>query len=89
MKVALLTEGTYPFHAGGVSVWCDQLVRGLPEHQFHVVAVTSDAALALATRLPRNVVQVTRVPVWGSAPPQRRGGQGASSRCTGTSWRAS
>ncbi|HLV13342.1 MAG TPA: GT4 family glycosyltransferase PelF [Trueperaceae bacterium] len=80
MKVALLTEGTYPFHAGGVSVWCDQLVRGLPEHQFHVVAVTSDAALALATRLPRNVVQVTRVPVWGSAPPQRRGGQGASRR---------
>ena len=37
MKIALMTEGTYPFAFGGVSVWCDQLIRGMPGYQFHVV----------------------------------------------------
>jgi len=40
MRVALLTEGCYPFVTGGVSTWCDQLVRGLPEHQFIAIAIT-------------------------------------------------
>ena len=31
MRVALVSEGTYPFAMGGVSTWCDQLIRGLPE----------------------------------------------------------
>ena len=40
MKVALITEGTYPLHPGGVAAWCDQLVRGLPEVRFEVVALS-------------------------------------------------
>jgi glycosyltransferase involved in cell wall biosynthesis len=35
MDVALINEGTYPYVSGGVSAWCDKLVRGLPEHPFH------------------------------------------------------
>src|SRR6266568_3587547 len=38
MKIALMTEGTYPFAFGGVSVWCDQLIRGMPGYDFHLVA---------------------------------------------------
>ena len=34
VNVTLVTEGTYPHSYGGVSVWCDQLLRGLPEHRF-------------------------------------------------------
>ena len=37
MKVALIAEGTYPHQLGGVSVWCDQLVRGMPDHTFVLV----------------------------------------------------
>ena len=37
MKVALVGEGTYPHQFGGVSVWCDQLVRGLPQYDFTLV----------------------------------------------------
>jgi len=32
--VTLLTEGTYPHSLGGVSVWCDQLVEGMPDVDF-------------------------------------------------------
>ncbi|HEY3940999.1 MAG TPA: DUF3492 domain-containing protein, partial [Acidimicrobiales bacterium] len=32
--VAMITEGTYPFSRGGVSVWCDQVVRLLGDHRF-------------------------------------------------------
>jgi len=28
MDIALAAEGTYPHQFGGVSVWCDQMVRG-------------------------------------------------------------
>src|SRR5690606_29958947 len=70
--------GTYPFHGGGVSVWCDQLVRGLPEHQFHVIAVTSNGGEAKAWDLPDNVTQLTRVPVWGPVRSVRRASQMAS-----------
>ncbi|MFK7604036.1 DUF3492 domain-containing protein [Deinococcus sp. SM5_A1] len=34
--IALYTEGTYPQAHGGVSVWVDQLVRGLDDHRFVV-----------------------------------------------------
>ena len=44
MKIAMMTEGTYPHQFGGVSVWCDQLVRGMPEHDFHVVALVATGA---------------------------------------------
>ncbi|MET9935148.1 DUF3492 domain-containing protein, partial [Streptomyces sp. NPDC006324] len=59
-RVTLLTEGTYPHSHGGVSVWCDQLVTGMPDVDFDVLAVTAPlrhilrlaprhAVLALAT----------------------------------------
>ena len=31
VRVALVNEGTYPYVTGGVSTWCDQLVRGLSD----------------------------------------------------------
>ena len=60
MRVALLTEGTYPFHQGGVSVWCDQLVRGLSRHRFDVHGLCATGAEHVVWKLPRNVDSVTR-----------------------------
>ena len=68
MKIALMTEGTYPFAFGGVSVWCDQLIRGMPGYQFHVVALVATAAEPAVWTLPGNVVSLVKIPLWGPAP---------------------
>ena len=36
LSVLMCSEGTYPYHEGGVSVWCDQLIHGLPEVDFQI-----------------------------------------------------
>ena len=66
-RVALYTEGTYPQAHGGVSVWVDQLVRGLPDHDFEVRAVTGQAFARPVLDLPANV-RVGQVPLWGEKP---------------------
>jgi glycosyltransferase involved in cell wall biosynthesis len=72
MKVALMTEGTYPHQYGGVSVWCDQLVRGMPEHDFAVVALVATGHEQPVWEVPGNVSSVVSVPLWGSGPVGRR-----------------
>ncbi|MFD3536438.1 GT4 family glycosyltransferase PelF [Streptomyces sp. NPDC058664] len=70
-RVTLLTEGTYPHSHGGVSVWCDQLVTGMPDIDFDVVAVTGTGREPLAWDLPAHVSSVLSVPMWGPAPAGR------------------
>ncbi|MBI4260803.1 MAG: GT4 family glycosyltransferase PelF [Actinobacteria bacterium] len=65
-RVLLLTEGTYPHHRGGVSTWCDRLIRGLPEVDFAVWALTADPGLPPRYELPQNVVDLRTLPVWGT-----------------------
>lgn len=67
-RVTLLTEGTYPYAAGGVSVWCDQLVRAMPDVDFRVVAVTATGREQPVWELPENVTDLRAVPVWGAVP---------------------
>jgi polysaccharide biosynthesis protein PelF len=47
--VCLLLEGTYPYVSGGVSSWVHDIIGGLPELNFHLVAL-------LPNRLPRKRV---------------------------------
>ncbi|MEV6011021.1 GT4 family glycosyltransferase PelF [Streptomyces sp. NPDC051976] len=70
-QVTLLTEGTYPHSAGGVSVWCDQLVQGMPDVGFRVVAVTGTGREKSVWRLPPNVSGLDVVPLWGATPEGR------------------
>ena len=65
LDVSLITEGTYPFHDGGVSVWCDQIVRGLAPDRFRIYAITGGADEEIFWEFPENVVQVRRIPLWG------------------------
>ncbi|MFF4579264.1 GT4 family glycosyltransferase PelF [Streptomyces sp. NPDC001389] len=66
--VTMLTEGTYPHVHGGVSTWCDQLVRGMPEVDFNVTALTGSGREPVTWELPRNVYRHTAVPLWGPPP---------------------
>ncbi|WP_406266692.1 GT4 family glycosyltransferase PelF [Streptomyces sp. NBC_00191] len=70
--VTMLTEGTYPHIHGGVSTWCDQLVRGMPEVDFHVVALTGTGREPVTWELPPNVYRHTAFPLWGPVPGRRR-----------------
>ncbi|ANC72062.1 GT4 family glycosyltransferase PelF [Deinococcus radiodurans] len=72
-RIALYTEGTYPQAHGGVSVWVDQLVRGLSDHQFAVQAIAGLPFTRMALEVPGNV-QVEQVPLWGP-PPGGAGGR--------------
>jgi hypothetical protein len=38
-RILLTTEGTYPYALGGVSSWCDLLVRGLDEFDWNVLPI--------------------------------------------------
>lgn len=67
MHITLITEGTYPTAHGGVSVWCDQLIRGLPEHEFRIQSIVATGTEpALWAQLPQ-VSAVMPVPLWGDA----------------------
>jgi glycosyltransferase involved in cell wall biosynthesis len=68
MRVALTAEGTYPHQFGGVSVWCDQLVRGLPEYDFTVVPLVATGAEPVRWKLPGNVRSMQPIPLWGPPP---------------------
>lgn len=72
MRIALINEGTYPLAHGGVSTWCHQLVTGLPEHAFTLVALSGLAATGgSAYELPGNVSAVHNVAVWDRPVPVR------------------
>ena len=72
LSVLMCAEGTYPHYEGGVSVWCDQLVRSLPEFNFRLFSITQGPNQPLAFRLPPNVVGTDAVPIWGTQEPGRQ-----------------
>ncbi|MFI8187863.1 GT4 family glycosyltransferase PelF [Streptomyces sp. NPDC085946] len=78
--VTMLTEGTYPHVHGGVSTWCDQLVRGMPEVDFHLVPLTGTGREPVTWELPANVRGHTPVPTWGPRPGRTRPPYGRTRR---------
>jgi polysaccharide biosynthesis protein PelF len=66
MEITLVTEGTYPLHMGGVSVWCDQLIRGLPDLRFRVHAIASNDDERVTWILPENVASFERTTLWSA-----------------------
>jgi glycosyltransferase involved in cell wall biosynthesis len=67
VEITLVTEGTYPHAYGGVSVWCDQLLRGMPEQRFTVAAITGTGGESAVWDVPAHVT-VTTLPLWGPPP---------------------
>ncbi|MFD8146146.1 DUF3492 domain-containing protein [Streptomyces sp. NPDC059708] len=69
MRIGLLTEGGYPYAAGEAGLWCDRLVRGLPQHEFELYALSRSAEQEERGRvpLPRHVTRVRTAPLWAPA----------------------
>jgi glycosyltransferase involved in cell wall biosynthesis len=71
VKIALVSEGTYPYAGGGVSLWCDQLIRGLPEYRWEMVALTVDGSEREKWTPPDNLEHTRSIPIWAAAPTRR------------------
>lgn len=70
VRIALLTEGGYPFARGESGVWCDRLLRHLSGHDFEVCALSRSRQQDAGERrpLPPNVVRLRTAPLWGPPP---------------------
>ncbi|MDG9716668.1 DUF3492 domain-containing protein [Streptomyces sp. DH24] len=66
MRIALLTEGGYPYVNGDAGLWCDRLVRGLRRHEFDVYALSRSRRQEDEGRipLPPQVARVRTAPLW-------------------------
>jgi glycosyltransferase involved in cell wall biosynthesis len=73
LSVLLTTEGTYPFHKGGVSTWCHALTRELSEVDFTILAVAMHPYLERSYELAPNVRDLITVPLWGTEDPAEYG----------------
>src|SRR6266511_5784795 len=62
--VLLTTEGTFPHVPGGVGTWCESLIRGLPEVEFVVWALSPNPFLAHGRSFPANMVRLIDLPMW-------------------------
>ena len=54
----MINEGTYPYVHGGVSVWCDHLIRELPDVEFALYCISPKTGAQPVWDLPPNVVHV-------------------------------
>ncbi|WP_133899719.1 DUF3492 domain-containing protein [Streptomyces sp. KS 21] len=69
MRIGMLTEGGYPYATGEARLWCDRLVRGLPQHEFELYALSRSAEQEERGRvvLPERVTRVWTAPLWAPA----------------------
>ena len=75
MKIVMITEGTYPHQFGGVSVWCDQIIRGMPGYDFQLVALVATGTEPVVWELPESISSLVSIPLWGSPPAGPRSGR--------------
>ncbi len=68
IKVMLSTEGTYPFHQGGVSTWCDILVNQLENVDYTVYSLMMNPFISQIFDLPSSA-ELVKVPLWGTEEP--------------------
>ena len=69
ISVLMTTEGTYPHSGGGVSTWCDALIRNTPEVHYTLLPIMMNPHIELKYDPPRNARRVINVPLWGIEEP--------------------
>ncbi|MFY9470292.1 MAG: GT4 family glycosyltransferase PelF [Solirubrobacterales bacterium] len=66
----LITEGTYPFAIGGVSSWCDILIKGLTDVRWQVMPITAPGhSLKPLFELPSNASLAGHMRLWSDRSP--------------------
>lgn len=77
-RILLTTEGTYPYAMGGVSSWCDLLVRELTEFDWQVLPIIAPHGRARLYELPAHVREAGPIEVWCEGLPRGRRGRRTS-----------
>ena len=68
IRVMLTTEGTYPFHQGGVSSWCNVLLEKLTGIDYVVYSIIMDPFVTQKFTMPASAGLI-KVPLWGTEEP--------------------
>ena len=63
MRILLTTEGSYPHQRNDTGAWCQQLIRGIPEHRFLVLAVGNATPLPIVYERPKNVEKLLQTSI--------------------------
>jgi polysaccharide biosynthesis protein PelF len=62
--VCLIVEGAYPYVVGGVASWVQDLIIGMPDIRFSIIAIKpSDLPFPWKVTPPPNVVSIVEVPL--------------------------
>jgi polysaccharide biosynthesis protein PelF len=69
-RILLTTEGTYPYAVGGVSSWCDLLVRNLDEFEWQVLPIVAPNRRPALFTLPPHAREVARIELWSEGVPR-------------------
>ncbi|HET8775380.1 MAG TPA: DUF3492 domain-containing protein, partial [Thermoanaerobaculia bacterium] len=69
LSVLMTTEGTYPYSAGGVSTWCDALLRNTPDVRWTLLPLMMNPHVEQKFDPPSNVRKTINVPLWGIEEP--------------------
>ena len=69
LSVLMTTEGTYPYSAGGVSTWCDALLRNTPDIRWTLLPLMMNPHIEQKFDPPDNVRRILNVPLWGIEEP--------------------
>jgi polysaccharide biosynthesis protein PelF len=69
LSVLMTTEGTYPYSAGGVSTWCDALLRNTPDVRWTLLPLMMNPHIEQKFDPPANVRKIVNVPLWGIEEP--------------------
>jgi polysaccharide biosynthesis protein PelF len=63
VRVLFVTEASYPHNLSGISNWSRDLITGLPQHRFVVLALTPAKRQAILYERPQNVERLINVPL--------------------------
>jgi hypothetical protein len=69
LSVLMTTEGTYPYAPGGVSTWCDALLRNTPDVDYTLLPIMMNPHMEARFDPPANVRNIINVPLWGTEEP--------------------
>ena len=73
LRVLLTTEGTYPYAIGGVSSWCDMLVKCLTDVRWEVLPIVAGGQRRVARfDLPAHAVLAEPIELWSEQIPRSR-----------------
>jgi glycosyltransferase involved in cell wall biosynthesis len=69
LSVLMTTEGTYPYGSGGVSTWCDAILRNTPDVSYFLLPLMMNPHIERRYQPPKNVRRIINVPLWGTEEP--------------------